>query len=75
MAGRGEATRLEVLSSPYSLRLLVEAAVMRGCACALKFAACDALSRPIAAHMLRWEGSRLVSHGGVGFCDGKDTIK
>ena len=39
---------------------------MRGRACVLKSSACDALPRPRAAHMLRWEGSRLVSHGGVG---------
>ena len=75
MGGRGEAWRLEVISSLYSLRLLMGATVMPSRACVFKFSACDALSRPIAAHMLRWEGSRLVSHGGVGFCDGKDTVK
>ena len=42
----------------------MEATVMPSRACVFKFSACDALSRPIAAHMLRWEGSRLVSHGG-----------
>ena len=44
---------------------LMDATAFRSRACVFKFPACDALSRPIVAHMLRWEGSRLVSHGGV----------
>ena len=36
-------------------------------ACLFKFSTGDAVARPNVAHMLRWKGSRLVSHGGVGF--------
>lgn len=38
----------------------------RPCVCVLKFFACDAISGARAARMLRWEGSRLVSHRGGG---------